>query len=146
MPNMTNSRKEPGDSAVDGLFSGLIAGLIMAVILIIPGLLAGRSMIEMLGAFSVIGESDLLLGTITHLSVSAIYGALFGFMSGLLPGKVNRVVIGLVYGLALYVAASGIFIPEVNRKLEYFSQPIFATGHIVYGIALGWLVQRRLNR
>jgi hypothetical protein len=71
-----------GDSAVDGLFGGAIAGILMAVYLVIAGLFNREGPGTVLGRFTPSGDGSPFLGTLAHLAVSAVYGAIFALILG----------------------------------------------------------------
>ncbi len=141
--SLTKKRQEPGDAAVDGLFSGFIAGFPMAAWVLVVGWLSGDSPSVVLGGFSLTGASDALIGVTTHFSVSAIYGAIFGLISGFLPKRVVMMPAGLIYGLLLYVIADLILFPGVNDQLMNYPPILLAGGHVLYGLVLSFLVARR---
>lgn len=137
------SRKEPGDSAVDGLAGGVLGGILMAAVLLVTGFYLGRPIEEILGSFSFVREAGVISGLVTHLSVSAIYGAVFGLLSAIIPGRINRFAAGAVFGLLLYFAANAVLVPQVNQKLQIFSPTVFSLAHIAYGSVLGWFIHKR---
>ena len=116
------------DAVVDGLFRGVLAGLGM-------------------GVYLAIGQP--LVGLLAHLAVSGIYGALFGLLSLLvlrragLPGW-TPLALGGVYGLLLFAVAWFALLPGVDSPLLGIPPLHFGLGHLLYGLALGWLVRRSM--
>ncbi len=136
-----------GDSAVDGLFGGAIAGILMAVYLVIAGLFNGEGLGTVLGRFTPSGDGSPFLGTLAHLAVSAVYGAIFA----LILGQIGRLrpsllrfswLLGAAYGLALWLAAEFIILPAVDSPLQLVSPIHFALSHLVFGLALGVAIGR----
>jgi hypothetical protein len=147
MMSKTQARSERGlgDTAVDGLLAGLVAGVGMAIYWVIAGFLLGKGLAEMLGLFDPALAGNGLTGTLAHLAVSAIYGAVFGLvMMGL--GKIRPSLftmswlMGLVYGLVLLGMARGVLLTAVDSPLLQVTAVHFAIAHVVYGLVLGyWL-------
>ena len=135
------------DAAIDGLLAGIGAGLIMILVFLIAGVLSGDAPADVIGRFDPAGSANLLAGTLTHLAVSAIYGATFGLL--LLGGVRLRPLLaqygwlaGLLYGLALYVIAFGAIGAGVNSGLAHFPVAILLLVHIIYGFVLGLVIGR----
>lgn len=140
-----------GDAAVDGLFGGLLAGVLMAVYLALASLIRllaqGGSPDTALARFSSVAGTTPLLGLLTHLAVSAVYGLIFGLSCSIFsrylahwkkpPPFWFSALIGLLYGLALLLLAWTVILPAVGGPLAVFSQGHLAAGHILYGLALG---------
>lgn len=134
-----------GDTAVDGLLSGTVAGLAMAATLAIAGLIAGESLTLILSRFSTKNaEVSLLASVLGHLAASAIYGTIFGLIWHQLSKHVSRlgtVVIGIVYSLLLFAAATLVVLPSVQSPM--LDIPVqFGLAHLVYGLTLGALFAR----
>ena len=137
------------DAVVDGLFRGVLAGLGMGVYLALAGLAYGESPLGVLGRFDPAAGGQPLVGLLAHLAVSAIYGALFGLLSLLflrrssLPGW-TPLALGGVYGLLLFAVAWFALLPGVDSPLLGIPPLHFGLGHLLYGLALGWLVWRSM--
>jgi hypothetical protein len=150
MTKISLMRKEKawGDTAVDGLLAGLVGGLVMGLFLGLVGWLAGRSPLELLGLFDPAQAGSWLTGLLAHLAVSAIYGALFG----LLLGVVGRLrpsllrwgwLLGLGYGLLLLMLARGIVLPAVASPILQITAVHLLIAHVVYGVVVGLAVSRK---
>ncbi|MCC7352328.1 MAG: hypothetical protein IT330_01120 [Anaerolineae bacterium] len=135
-----------GDAAVDGLLAGVGAGLAMAVYVVAVGLASGEAMATILGRFAPGESASPLSGALLHLAVSGVYGLVFGLGRGLiarfwrhrLPGWLT----GLAYGLLLLALAKTIILPGTGSALLSIPFAHFALAHIIYGLSLGYLVDR----
>lgn len=133
--------KNTADLAVDGLVRGLAAGAGMAVVLLAGGALVGIPPEELLVRFNPDSSGGWLKGLLIHLSVSGIYGVVYQVgMAGLtrltrvsLPGWLS----GLVYGLALFGLALGLWLPGLSSSLADLPGWLLALGHMVYGLIIG---------
>lgn len=143
----TQRRKSVGDLAVDGLFSGMAAGLAMAAVLLVAGLLDGAGIAETLGRFDPGNEASPVMGALLHLAVSGLYGAVFAlgfnFLRRASPG-IGRYtwLAASVYGLALWLTAHFLLLPDLNAGLAHIAPIQFALAHLVYGVALGYFMGR----
>ena len=141
------SQKSAGDAAVDGLLAGASAGLVMAVVLMVAGLGAGEGPATTLGRFDPAGSALWLIGALSHLAMSAVYGVFFGMIyrlvgSGRHAGLKSGVVLGLAYGFILLLMAQGLAATPAGIPLREFPALHFAIAHLVYGVVLGWLIGR----
>jgi hypothetical protein len=135
-----------GDAAVDGLLAGVAAGFAMAAYFVAVGLLAGDGMETILGRFAPGDTTSPLSGALMHLAVSGVYGLVFGLVRGLtarlwrlrLPGWLT----GSVYGLVLVALAEAVILPGTGLLLQEIPFVHFALAHIIYGLSLGYLVDR----
>ncbi len=136
-----------GDAAVDGLLAGGGAGVLMAAYLILAGLAMGEGLTTILGRFDPGGTASPVVGALTHLAVSGIYGALFGMGWWIVPrgwrGRWTGLGAGLVYGLALFGMAVSVLLPATTSPLSEIPALHFAVAHALYGLALGWLLAAR---
>ncbi len=135
--------KSSGDAAVDGLLAGLGAGLAMAVYLIVAGVLGGESPGLVLSRFAVGEIVSPLVGAISHLATSAIYGAVFGILVHVLPRRLPGWLSGLLYGVMLFMIAQFLILPGTDSPLREFSGAHFAVAHLVFGLGLGLLTHRK---
>lgn len=135
--------KTMGDAAVDGLLAGLAAGIAMAVYLLITGLLSGDNLANLLGRFAPGDPTTPVAGALSHLAVSAIYGALFGIFWMPLRKRVPALAMGLVYGVVLFLIAQYALLPGTGSSLLEMSPLNFAIAHLIYGLVLGWQVGKR---
>ena len=145
--NLMRKEKAWGDMAVDGLLAGLVGGLVMGLFLGLADGLAGRSPLELLGHFDPAQAGSWLTGLLAHLAVSAIYGVVFGLLWGavgrILPSLVRwGWLVGLGYGLLLWVLAAGVVLTAVGTPLAQIPAWQFALAHLVYGLALGLWLQK----
>jgi hypothetical protein len=138
-----------GDAAVDGLLAGAGGGIAMAGVLVASGLLAGAGPAATLARFdpSGMGAASPLTGALLHLAVSAVYGLLFGVIyrlvgRGRLADRTAGALIGLAFGLALFVLAQGLAATPAGAALREIPTLHFAAAHLVYGAVTGWLVGR----
>lgn len=70
--------KTLGDAATHGLFSGLWAGAAMALVLGLGAALTGGGVTILLAQLDVATRSSAIVGVLSHISVSVVYGGLFG--------------------------------------------------------------------
>ena len=147
MTKMSLMRKEKawGDTAVDGLLAGLVGGLAMGLFLGLADGLAGRSPLELLAYFDPAQTGSWLAGLLAHLAVSAIYGVGFGLLLGVVgrirPSALRWLwLLGLGYGLLLWLVALGLVVTAVGAPLAQIPAWQFALAHLIYGLVLGfWL-------
>jgi hypothetical protein len=140
---LQHERKAAGDAAVDGVIGGLVGGGLMAAYLTAYGVSDGQTPGAIMRLFSP-GADMALTGTLLHLGVSSVYGALFGVVSNLL-GRHARIpswLMGLGYGLLLFAFAVAVLLPATNAPLGAIPNLHFGIAHAIYGIALGLLVGR----
>lgn len=141
MKQMTASHSTIGDAAVDGLLGGVIAGMAMAAYLVIANLIAGEG-IAVLARFDPDRVSP-LIGTLLHLAVSGVYGALFGIVWKYVRRlNVPALFIGAGYGIALFIFAQSVLLPGSRSPLAEISFVHFGLAHIIYGLVLGWSIRR----
>ena len=138
-----NKNQSMSDSAVDGLLAGLAAGVVMAVFLMVGGWLAGTPPAEVMGLFSPTGDGSAFLGGLAHLSVSAIYGLIFGAALYVIADRLPAWLAGVVFGFFLYLIGQYFIVPTTESTLQAFSNFSFLTAHLVYGLVLGWITGRR---
>lgn len=144
---VTRPKKSIGDVAVDGLLAGMAAGVVMGVALLAVGVIEGVGPVEILGRFDPAEGGSAAVGGLLHLAVSGIYGVAFAILFRLLTGRWSGLKrygsgLGIVYGLALWMAAHFLLLPELNSALTEISAAGFALSHLMYGAALGHFVSR----
>ncbi|MGW8226553.1 MAG: hypothetical protein ACWGOY_12500 [Anaerolineales bacterium] len=136
--------------AVDGVIIGLLSGITMYVSLAALALFTGGTPVSLLERFSASGLTSPLQGLMSHLAVSAIYGALFGavvwpvitrFTSHGWIGWIG----GLTYGSFLFLLAQTAILPSINSPLGEIPNWQWALGHAVYGLVLGALFARKVG-
>lgn len=122
-------------SAADGLSAwwpaNLVAAIIPAYRPAVDGFMAGPS----------------LVGMGIHLIVSALWGALFGYMA---MRAVRTAPQGILWGVALGLVAylvTGILIgPAADPSLRLADPFNYFLGHMIYGVATGWSFAGMLPR
>jgi hypothetical protein len=116
------SRSTVGDAAVDGLISGVVAGLAMAAYLIATALLSGEGPGTVLGRFAAGETTSPVTGGLSHLAVSAAYGALFGvgwwMAARHLPRTLPAWLAGFAYALVLLILAVAVVLPRTDSPLD----------------------------
>jgi hypothetical protein len=137
-----------GDAAVDGLLAGGLAGVVMAVYLTVAGLTWGDGVAATLGHFDPGGTASPVVGVISHLAVSGVYGALFGIGWRVVARLWQRLLAyawvgGLAFGLALWGLAAVFLLPGAASALRAISPLHFAIAHLVYGLTLGFGLSMR---
>lgn len=143
MMTQTKKNSRTGDAAVDGLLAGLGAGVVMAIYLLITGMIGGEAMGTIMGRFAPGRETAPLTGLLAHLAVSAIYGALFGVLSLPFRNRIPVWVMGLLFGLSLFLIAWYALLPGTGSSLLNISPANFGIAHLLYGGALGWQLNRK---
>ena len=155
MANSTNvinhHKKSVGDVAVDGLLAGMAAGVAMAAGLVLAGLLGGEGPAATLGRFDPGANGSPAVGALMHLAVAGFYGVLFALIVQALSGrrslgaKRTLYLLGVAYGVLLWLAARYVVLPGLNQALGDIATPSFLAAHILYGLALGYLLGRHQN-
>jgi drug/metabolite transporter (DMT)-like permease len=140
-----------GDAAVDGLLAGIGAGLAMALLLLVVGALSGDSPVTVMERFDPVGSYNLVTGSLAHLAVSAIYGALFGLsfltLIRLRPSWLRfSWLVGLVFGLVLYAIARSAFSAGIDSGLADYSAPVLLLSHTLYGLVTSLLIGRKWEK
>ena len=145
---INNHRKTIGDIAVDGLLAGMAAGVVMALWLILVGLLGGEGPAATLGRFDPGAGGLPAIGALMHLAVAGIYGVIFALVVQALSGrwslspKPALYLVGVAYGLLLWLVARLVVLPDLNQTLGDITALNFLAAHILYGVALGYLLGR----
>lgn len=140
--DMSLKKKSAGDVAIDGLGAGLAGGIVSASVFLVLGLFSGNSTLNIFRGFDATANGSALLGTVMHLAVSVIYGAIFAILLNLIipvwPAA-RRIswLLGIIYGLVLMLLAEVIFFSGFNSQLGELSLIDFTLFHIAYGVTLG---------
>jgi len=146
------ARKETSSSeaAVDGLFAGLLAGLAMAAYLAITALLRSETPAVLFSRFYPAQGSSPWTGFLMHLAVSNVYGIVFGLVWYLASSQRSFasspwqvITLGAGYGAVLFILAWTILLPASASPLRQLPSWQLGTAHLIYGVALGYLVYRR---
>jgi hypothetical protein len=137
-----------GDAAVDGLIDGALAGLGMALYLVLADLISGGVLLAVLTGFDLGQWSSPLRGLLLHLTLAAIYGAIFSMARRAIVHRRPLVrwasgAIGLAYGVLLWLVAPGMLPTGVEALLRAVTPIDFFIAHVIYGISLGMLSSRR---
>lgn len=139
-----------GDLAVDGIFTGIEAGIIMAAFLVAVSAQNQISPVELLSAFSINSYPTWISGILTHLAVSSIYGIFFNLGIYFFFRKSSNLKVsffvpfsGLIYGSLLWIAAEYFLFGLTAFQLKDMPANILLVAHLIYGLVLGILVQRR---
>ena len=135
------------DVAVDGLWRGALAGAAMALYLMIVTTVLGDAPMSLLARFtSQEVEISPLVGGLSHLATSAIYGALFAILwHGIARRSRQRnwaLLGGLVYATLLFAFSELVLLPAVHSPLLDLPALHWGIGHLVYGLVLGALTAR----
>ena len=142
--SLTRQAVSLGDAAVDGLIYGLVAGAAMAAYLIGAGLLAGTDVATMLARFDAGDASSPVRGALMHLAVSGVYGMLYGLIARGLRARMRLpgVWMGILYAAVLFVIAEALLLPGTHSPLLAIPWLHFAIAHVLFGVALGFLINR----
>lgn len=138
MKQMVARNTTVGDAAVDGLLAGIAAGIVMAVYVVIVSLLGEG--VAVLNRFDPNGASP-VVGTLMHLAVAGVYGAVFGIVSKWLRRfNLPAWLSGLAFGLVLFTVAVTIILPSSRSALAGIPTLHFAIAHVIYGLVTGIIV------
>ena len=142
--HLTQTEVKTSDAAADGLLKGIVAGLVMAAYLVLVGLVVGEGPGTVLARFAPAEGSSAVTGTLVHLAVSAVYGALFGV--GWHVARRRRLdpppwLAGLAYGVILLAVAEAALLAGADSPLREIPLVHFAAAHIIYGVSLGLLMR-----
>jgi hypothetical protein len=137
-----------GDAAVDGLFDGALAGMGMVLSLVLVEIVSGGTPLVVLTGFDLEQWSSPLRGLVLHLTLAAIYGAIFSMARRAIVrrwplSRWGSGAIGLAYGLLLVLISPGVLPSGVEALLRAVTPIDFFIAHVIYGISLGALSSRR---
>jgi hypothetical protein len=155
--SMRNSRSDaarlPDVIGLGGALAGLAGGLAMAVVAALIAASMGQDIWHESKRIAAIvyGPAALatpgfalgpvLVGSLIHLLVSALLGAIFGIVTRrwlrLTSDFGTPVLAGLIYGMMIWLAAYFVVLPLVNPALLEVYAPAFIIQHVAYGIVLG---------
>lgn len=156
MPPLQASRQLlPDVLGLGGAIAGLGAGIAMALVGLLIALATGTDiwLTPKLIAATLLGPAaaaqpgfaavPVLLGTLMHLGVAVVLGAVFGVFTrrvfGLPSGFGIPMVSGMIYGLGIWLIAYFIVLPLANPTLLSIYAPGFIIQNLVYGTVLGLL-------
>jgi len=146
---ISGDKNRVSNLAVDGLIYGLVSGVAMVLSLAAFALFSGETPGAYLQYFSVGGLTSPAQGLLSHLSVSAIYGVLFGALiwpvvQRFLGTKTIAWLGGVGYGLILLLMAQIAILPGTNTPLGQLPLAQWVLGHVVYGLVLVGLFSRKI--
>jgi len=141
----------PDIPGLGGAVAGLIGGAAMTIVGAILATSVGNdvwlearqiaTMVYGPAALSDPGIGPIVVGTLLHLLISALLGAVFGIVSRRwlhLPSDYGMPVwIGVSYGIMIWLVAYFVVLPLVNPALLTTYAPSFIIQNLVYGIVTG---------
>jgi len=140
---LARSQATFGDVAVNGLIAGVGAGILMAAYLAASGFVLGEGPGVVLSRFDPAAQPLPQIGILTHLAVSAVYGILFGLSERVILRDLvtagRSTLLGLLYGLGLFVLAEVVLLPGTGSHLAAIPPIHLGIAHAIYGISLGFL-------
>lgn len=147
---LVDAKKGIGDTAIDGLLAGLGAGIVSFGFLLLAALLLGEKLQVIASRFDPRLEGDPFIGGLFHMAISTIYGVIFGLILSLIFQRRRRVsyltwLLGLIYGLFLWLIAKTIFSTGLESQLATMPGNLFILFHLIYGLFLGIIVARANN-
>lgn len=131
-----------------GVLAGLLAGTLMALVAMIHSAVVGLGFwLPMklvagvyLGVNTLLGDGGVvLIGALTHLMVASGWGIVFAVLT---RGRIESslaLVLGVVYGAAVWIAMSYLVLPWANRMMldrANFAMGWFFVYHLLFGMAL----------
>jgi len=141
----TSQNTKTGDAAVDGLIAGITAGILMGIYLLLAGLLSGKSLSDTLGSFAPGEPVSPLVGLLSHLAVSAIYGTVYGIFTLPLANRLPGWLMGVTYGVILFLVAQYILLPGMESPMMRIAPFHLGAAHILYGAILGLQTHRQME-
>jgi len=143
----------PDVIGLGGALAGLAGGVAMAVVAALLSASMGQDIWHEPKRIAVIvygpaalaapgfDAGPVLVGTLIHLLVSALLGAIFGIVTRrwlhLTSDFGTPVMAGLVYGLLIWMVAYFVALPLFNPALLEVYTPAFIIQHVAYGVVLG---------
>ena len=152
LKSQSSASSLPNVIGLGGAIAGLAGGVAMAVVAALLSASMGQDIWHepkriaaiVYGPAALASGFDLgpvLLGTLLHLVVSALLGAIFGIVTRrwlhLTSDFGTPVMAGLVYGLLIWMAAYFVVLPLFNPALLEVYPPAFIIQHVAYGVVLG---------
>jgi hypothetical protein len=139
----------PDIPGLGGSLAGVGGGLVMIVVAALLTTALGEDVWRepreiaqpLFGSAAAAGAAPIVVGTLLHFLLSALFGAIFSIISRRLlrlPSDYGvPVVAGLIYGLMLWVLAYFVVLPILNPALLDTYAPSFIIQHLVYGVVTG---------
>ncbi len=148
----------PDIAGLGGAVAGLFAGAIMVVLSPLLSLITGIGIWEppKLIAAAVYGPTvmdtpgfslvPVLVGTGVHFVTSIVLGVIFGLvfhrLFHLTTAFGTPILIGLCYGILIFLVAYFFMLPRINPTLRDSLQAPFVAQNVVFGVCLGILYTR----
>ena len=145
----------PDIVGLGGALAGLGGGLAMAIVAAMLSLSLGQdlwhepkviaSLLFGSGAIAQPGfvAGPALVGSLIHMLMSALLGALFGIVTRrvlhLTSDFGTPLMAGVIYGLLIWAAAYFVVVPVFAPQLAEIYAPSFIVQHLVYGAVTGLL-------
>lgn len=145
----------PDVVGLGGALAGLGGGLAMAIVAALisaamgqdiwlqPKLIAATLYGPAAAAQPGFVAGPVLVGTLIHIVVSAVFGAIFGIVTRrwlhLTSDFWTPVLTGLIYGSLLWMVAFFVVLPILDRPLLETYSPAHIVQHLVYGLVTGLL-------
>lgn len=138
--------------AVGGVFGGVVFGVLNMWFAASTGMPADMPL-KMIATI-VQGESAIAdgvassaLGLGVHMMLSAAFGVVLAFLVSRFASDAVRALVGLGYGLALYLVNFLVISPIAFKVFRDANQPLELTTHLVFGsVAVLFLLHRRPAR
>jgi hypothetical protein len=146
---LTSRKVTTTDAALDGLFSGVVAGLAMTSYLAVWGLVAGEGPGTVLSYFASDSGDRPLVGALTQLAVSGVYGILFGVgrqFARRFRYSLPTTISGVAYSLALLILSRMMIASNTTSPLLQVPLIHFALAHVIYGLILARMIVRITDR
>lgn len=157
----TSTRKTsalPDIPGLGGALAGLGGGAVMAIAGAITSLAAGNDiwleakqiaagvMGQGVAALPGFAAGPVIVGTILHFLIAGALGAVFGILVGRILKLTSDfgmpIIVGLIYGFALWLLAYFVILPVLNPALRETYAPTFIIQHLLYGVVTGLLYMR----
>lgn len=137
-----------GRRAGAGIFAGAIAGIVMALVAMVRAQVLGlgfwlpMKLVAALfwGVEALIGGSGVIIvGIVIHLVVAGFAGMLFGLVLGNRLTTSGALVLGVIYGMAIWAFNTWAVLPVLNQVM--LDRQMIAPGwwfiyHLIYGALL----------
>ncbi|WP_188186867.1 DUF6789 family protein [Nonomuraea sp. SYSU D8015] len=141
---------------VAGVLGGLVGGMVMAACCMVMLYATGEGLWAPLNYIAhtfwrqapldgTWNSTAAVIGIAMHLLMSLLLGVLFALLAARVRPAPRRLsswaLAGMLYGLTLWVINHYLLWPMVDRAAaQAFTPWVFAVGHLIYGLALGWMV------
>jgi hypothetical protein len=148
---INDNKSSLNNLAADGVIYGLMGGIIMYILLAALALFSGENPAALLARFSTGQLTSPIRGLLSHLAVSAIYGALFGMLVWPLLTRFTArrfygYIGGLLFGSLLFLLSHIAVLPITNSPLGEIPTWEWGLGHALYGLVLGGLFASKVGK